>query len=135
LGALQDQVALKIRQRPSGRAPFSSRRSSASGAIRSQRYGFFYGPGTWYTREGDIGDQVRQQQVPIIGEGQGVFSFVQIDDAAAATAAALECPPGAYNVDGKPVASARVAGGVRACCGSTCAASRQRKRSASDVGS
>ena len=67
------------------------------------RYGFFYGPGTWYTREGDIGDQVRQQQVPIIGEGQGVYSFVHIDDAAGVTAAALECPPGAYNiVDGNP---------------------------------
>src|SRR5215469_12837192 len=67
------------------------------------RYGFFYGPGTWFTREGDIGDQVRQQQVPIIGEGQGVYSFVHIDDAAGATAAALECPPGPYNiVDGNP---------------------------------
>src|SRR5215831_15770386 len=52
------------------------------------RYGFFYGPGTWYTREGDIGDQARQQQIPIIGEGQGVYSFVHIDDAAGATAAA-----------------------------------------------
>jgi 2-alkyl-3-oxoalkanoate reductase len=67
------------------------------------RYGFFYGPGTWYTREGDMGDQVRQRQVPIIGEGQGVYSFVHIDDAAVATAAALECAPGAYNiVDGNP---------------------------------
>jgi nucleoside-diphosphate-sugar epimerase len=67
------------------------------------RYGFFYGPGTWYTRDGDMGEQVRQQQVPIVGEGQGVYSFVHIDDAAAATAAALECPPGAYNiVDGTP---------------------------------
>jgi nucleoside-diphosphate-sugar epimerase len=67
------------------------------------RYGFFYGPGTWYTREGDIGDQVRQQQIPIIGGGQGVYSFVHIDDAAGATAAALECPPGPYNiVDGNP---------------------------------
>ena len=67
------------------------------------RYGFFYGPGTWYTRDGDIGDQVRQQQIPIIGEGQGVYSFVHIDDAAGATAAALECPPGPYNiVDGNP---------------------------------
>jgi 2-alkyl-3-oxoalkanoate reductase len=67
------------------------------------RYGFFYGPGTWYTREGDMGDQVRQQQVPIIGEGEGIYSFVHIDDAAEATAAALECPPGAYNiVDGNP---------------------------------
>jgi 2-alkyl-3-oxoalkanoate reductase len=72
-------------------------------AFVALRYGFFYGPGTWYTREGDMGEQVRQQQVPVIGEGQGVYSFVHIDDAAAATAAALECPPGAYNiVDGNP---------------------------------
>src|SRR5215471_16179669 len=80
-------------------------RASATPGIEfvALRYGFFYGPGTWYTREGDIGDQVRQQQVPIIGEGQGVYSFVHIDDAAEATAAALECPPGAYNVvDGNP---------------------------------
>jgi 2-alkyl-3-oxoalkanoate reductase len=67
------------------------------------RYGFFYGPGTWYTRDGDIGDQVRQQQLPIIGDGRGVYSFVHIDDAAAATVAAVECAPGAYNiVDGNP---------------------------------
>ena len=80
-------------------------RASATPGIEfvALRYGFFYGPGTWYTREGDMGDQVRQQQVPIIGEGQGVYSFVHLDDAAAATAAALECPPGAYNiVDGNP---------------------------------
>ena len=80
-------------------------RASATPGIEfvALRYGFFYGPGTWYTREGDIGDQVRQQQVPIIGEGQGVYSFVHIDDAAGATAAALECSPGAYNiVDGNP---------------------------------
>jgi len=80
-------------------------RASATPGIEvvALRYGFFYGPGTWYTREGDIGDQVRQQQVPIIGEGQGVYSFVHIDDAAGATAAALDCPPGAYNiVDGNP---------------------------------
>jgi 2-alkyl-3-oxoalkanoate reductase len=80
-------------------------RASATPGIEfvALRYGFFYGPGTWYRREGDMGDQVRQQQVPVIGEGQGVYSFVHIDDAAAATAAALECPPGAYNiVDGNP---------------------------------
>ena len=62
------------------------------------RYGFFYGPGTWYTSEGDMGEQMRQQQVPIIGNGQGVSSFVHIVDAAAATVAALHCAPGAYNV-------------------------------------
>jgi 2-alkyl-3-oxoalkanoate reductase len=80
-------------------------RASATPGIEfvALRYGFFYGPGTWYRREGDMGDQVRQQQVPVIGEGQGVYSFVHIDDAAVATAAALECPPGAYNiVDGNP---------------------------------
>jgi 2-alkyl-3-oxoalkanoate reductase len=80
-------------------------RASATPGIEfvALRYGFFYGPGTWYTREGDIGDQVRQQRVPIIGEGRGVYSFVHIDDAAEATVAALECTPGAYNiVDGNP---------------------------------
>src|SRR5262245_11894570 len=80
-------------------------RASATPGIEfvALRYGFFYGPRTWFTREGDMGEQVRQQQVPIIGEGQGVYSFVHIDDAAGATAAALECPPGAYNiVDGNP---------------------------------
>jgi nucleoside-diphosphate-sugar epimerase len=80
-------------------------RASATPGIEfvALRYGFFYGPGTWFTREGDMGEQVRQQQVPIIGEGQGIYSFVHIDDAAVATAAALECPPGAYNiVDANP---------------------------------
>ena len=80
-------------------------RASATPGVEfvALRYGFFYGPGTWYTHDGDIGDQVRHQQVPIIGEGQGVYSFVHIDDAAEATVAALECPPGAYNiVDGNP---------------------------------
>jgi nucleoside-diphosphate-sugar epimerase len=62
------------------------------------RYGFFYGPGTWYRRDGDMGEQAREQRVPVIGGGQGVWSWVHIEDAAAATAAALECRPGAYNV-------------------------------------
>src|SRR5262249_61928383 len=70
-------------------------RASATPGIEfvALRYGFFYGPGTWYRREGDIGDQVRQQQVPIIGEGQGVYSFVHIDDPTGATAPPLQSPP------------------------------------------
>uniref|UniRef100_A0A7V4XTK0 NAD(P)-dependent oxidoreductase n=1 Tax=Acidobacterium capsulatum TaxID=33075 RepID=A0A7V4XTK0_9BACT len=64
----------------------------------AMRYGFFYGPGTWYAKDADMGEQVRQQQVPIIGAGQGVWSFVHIEDAASATAAALECTPGVYNI-------------------------------------
>lgn len=80
-------------------------RAAATATIEfvALRYGFFYGPGTWYTNDGDMGDQVRQQEISIIGAGQGVYSFVHIEDAAEATAAALECPPGAYNiVDGNP---------------------------------
>jgi nucleoside-diphosphate-sugar epimerase len=62
------------------------------------RYGFFYGPGTWFSSDGDMGDQVRQRCVPIIGDGQGVWGWVHIEDAAAATAAALDCAPGVYNI-------------------------------------
>jgi nucleoside-diphosphate-sugar epimerase len=69
------------------------------------RYGFFYGPGTWYCSEGDMGDQVRRQLVPVIGKGEGVWSWVHIEDAAAATVAALECAPGVFNVvDSDPTA-------------------------------
>jgi nucleoside-diphosphate-sugar epimerase len=64
----------------------------------AMRYGFFYGPGTWYTNAGDMGEQVRRQQVPVVGAGQGVASFVHIEDAASATVTALECAPGAYNI-------------------------------------
>ena len=62
------------------------------------RYGFFYGPGTWFSSDGDMGEQTRGQLVPVIGDGRGVWSWVHIEDAAAATAAALECTPGAYNI-------------------------------------
>ena len=85
-----------------GARRYAELEAAASGTpgieVVSLRYGFFYGPGTWYSRGGDMGEQVRQQQVPVIGDGEGVWSFVHIDDAAAATAAALECAPGAYNV-------------------------------------
>src|SRR5258707_1702002 len=64
----------------------------------AMRYGFFYGLGTWYTNAGDMGEQVRRQQVPIIGAGQGVASFVHIEDAASATVTALDCASGAYNI-------------------------------------
>jgi len=68
------------------------------------RYGFFYGPSTWFNADGDIGDQVRRRQVPVIGEGQGVWNWVHVEDAAAATAAALDRAPGAYNlVDNDPI--------------------------------
>jgi nucleoside-diphosphate-sugar epimerase len=54
------------------------------------RYGFFYGPGTWFNPDGDVAQQVRQQQFPIVGNGDGVWSWLHIEDAAIATVAAAE---------------------------------------------
>ena len=62
------------------------------------RYGFFYGAGTWFTDDGDIAGQVREREYPITGLGQGVWSWVHVEDAAASTVAALECAPGVYNI-------------------------------------
>lgn len=63
------------------------------------RYGFFYGPGTWYAPDGDMAQQVRQQQFPIVGEGQGVWSWIHVEDAAAATVAVVEHgTKGVYNI-------------------------------------
>jgi len=62
------------------------------------RYGFFYGPGTWYHQDGGAANMARRQQMPVIGEGRGVWSFVHIEDAASATLAALTSNTGIYNV-------------------------------------
>lgn len=69
------------------------------------RYGFFYGPGTWYAADGDIAKQVRRQQFPIVGNGEGVWSWVHIEDAAIATVAAVERgKPGIYLIaDDRPL--------------------------------
>jgi nucleoside-diphosphate-sugar epimerase len=65
----------------------------------AMRYGFFYGPGTWFNPDGDVAEQVRRQQFPIIGNGEGVWSWLHIEDAAIATVAAAERgKPGAYLV-------------------------------------
>jgi nucleoside-diphosphate-sugar epimerase len=54
------------------------------------RYANLYGPGTTYGPGGATAERVRKRSMPIVGSGGGVFSFVHVDDAAAATAAALE---------------------------------------------
>jgi 2-alkyl-3-oxoalkanoate reductase len=63
------------------------------------RYGIFYGA----ANDGLV-DPVRKRQFPIVGEGEGVSSFIHLDDAAAATVLALEHDgPGIYNiVDDEP---------------------------------
>ena len=63
------------------------------------RYGFFYGPGSAYADDGHFAREVRRRRLPIVGKGSGVFSFIHVDDAAAATVAAMERgAPGIYNV-------------------------------------
>jgi len=63
------------------------------------RYGGFYGPGSSLARIGPIADAVRRRRFPIVGSGVGVWSFVHLEDAAEATALAVERgAPGVYNV-------------------------------------
>ena len=81
-------------------ADVESRLLNSSGNIEAValRYGFFYGPNTWYCSEGAAAGHVRRRETPIIGPGEGVWSFVHIEDAAVATVAALTAPPGVYNI-------------------------------------
>jgi len=63
------------------------------------RYGGFYGPGTSIDTGGEHAELVRRRKFPIGGDGTGVWSFVHIADAAAATVAAIEGgAPGIYNI-------------------------------------
>ena len=64
------------------------------------RYGGFYGPGASDVQV----EAVRKRQLPLVGRGVGYFSWVYVDDAAAATVLAVEQQAtGVYNiVDDEP---------------------------------
>jgi nucleoside-diphosphate-sugar epimerase len=63
------------------------------------RYGWLYGPGTYFDRDGSQTEEALRRRVPIVGKGTGTFSFIQVEDAATATVAAVERgAPGVYNV-------------------------------------
>jgi nucleoside-diphosphate-sugar epimerase len=63
------------------------------------RYGGFYGPGTSLAPDGEHTELIRKRRFPVVGNGAGVWSFVQIEDAAEATALALtHGHRGIYNV-------------------------------------
>jgi nucleoside-diphosphate-sugar epimerase len=68
------------------------------------RYGAFYGPGTSLGPGGAHVEQIRRRRLPIILPGTGIWSFVHVDDAAAATLLAIERGArGIYNiVDDEP---------------------------------
>jgi nucleoside-diphosphate-sugar epimerase len=63
------------------------------------RYGWLYGPGTGFRRDGSWAANLRRRRLPIVGAGSGVFSFVHVEDAASATVAALSGDgPATYHV-------------------------------------
>jgi len=70
------------------------------------RYGGFYGPGTSVSRAPDavMAAPIRKRQFPVIGDGGGVWSHIHIEDAAGATAVAVERGPAGiyYIVDDEP---------------------------------
>jgi len=72
------------------------------------RYGGFYGPGTTLSADPDAAHTaaIRKRQFPLVGDGGGIWSFIHIHDAAAATAVAVERGErGIYNVvDDEPAA-------------------------------
>lgn len=68
------------------------------------RFGFFYGPNTWFHTKGNVAEQIRKKEFCVIGKGTGVWNFVHVEDAAQAIVASLYCYPGAYNiVNNRPV--------------------------------
>jgi len=70
------------------------------------RYGYFYGPGSAISKAGSMVADLRRRRMPVVGDGGGVWSFVHVDDAAAATVSALAHDgPAIYNVvDEEPAA-------------------------------
>jgi nucleoside-diphosphate-sugar epimerase len=72
------------------------------------RYGAFYGPGTSLAPGADQFELVRRRKFPLVGDGEAVWSFIHVADAAEATVAAIEHGTrGVYNVvddDPAPVA-------------------------------
>jgi len=63
------------------------------------RLGFLYGPGTYFALEGTNTALIRQRRLPLVAGGAGRSSFLHVEDAAAATVAALQAgAPGVYNV-------------------------------------
>ncbi len=72
------------------------------------RYGYFTGAHSIFVPGGNMYESVRKGMVPLVGDGNGVFSFIHIDDAVAGTLAALEKGiPGIYQIVEDEPAAAR----------------------------
>jgi nucleoside-diphosphate-sugar epimerase len=73
------------------------------------RYGGFYGPGTSLSTDGEMTELVRRRRLPVVGSGEGRWSFTHIDDAAGGVLSALAPggPTGVFAiVDDEPARSA-----------------------------
>ena len=116
-----------VGRRAAGRSPrSSSARVDLGGVVL--RYGMFYGPGTHFDDGGQIAEDVASAGASrSSAAATGVFSFIHVDDAAAATVRALDWEgSGILNiVDDEPLAGPRVAARLRA------RRSARRSRSAS----
>jgi nucleoside-diphosphate-sugar epimerase len=103
----QRQGGVKTEDDPLDASPARAQRKSLAAiqhlerAVRGMpegivlRYGNFYGPGSSEA----LVQLVHARKLPIIGDGAGVWSWIHLHDAAAATIAALERgAPGVYHV-------------------------------------
>lgn len=111
-GLTEEDTPLYLDARPAVRAlaeAIASLESQTLGAHDMSgtvlRYGWFYGPGTSYDPEGTIPSALRNGTMPIVGAGAGIYSFINLRDAAAATVRVLAHEAaGIYNiVDDSPV--------------------------------
>ncbi len=59
------------------------------------RYGTFYGPGTFYARDGWVAEQLRKGKMVATDD---ITSFLEVQDAARAALLALSWPPGTFNI-------------------------------------
>ena len=65
------------------------------------RFGWLYGPGTWYGKDGMIYNQFKDGEVTL---SDGVTSFIHLDDAVEVSIQAMNFDTGIYNVaDDEPV--------------------------------
>lgn len=62
------------------------------------RFGFFYGPGTWYEKGQSMAEQFLKKEYAVVGKGDAIWNFVHIEDAAKGIALALKGAPGIYNI-------------------------------------
>jgi nucleoside-diphosphate-sugar epimerase len=74
------------------------------------RYGGFYGPGSGMAPGGEQTQMIRKRQFPLVGNGEGVWSFLHTTDVATATLAAIEHgrPGEIYNIVDDEPAPAKV---------------------------